>query len=283
MTRRRPDGTLGIAPGSTRASTGVPTLRAGVNESMTIQIHLLGAFAVSTSRGPVPAVLWHSTRARSLFTYLAYRAGTPMSRASLLAALWPDLDPEACLHTLYKAAYLLRQTLASALDGEGRDLLEFSDGYYRIHAEGLQVDVLQFKQALFEAAWCARLKDSAGVLSHYEAAVALYGGHLLEDDYCATWTIPERERLRSDYNAALRALAAQHQESNAERSAFYYRLLLATGAYVDEACRALIEMALAAGRRGEALRLYRQHRDRMAHELARRPSPELAVLVKAAG
>jgi DNA-binding SARP family transcriptional activator len=268
-----------IESSSMTRGAGFTMRQVTAKEEAVVQVRLLGAFAVSTSRGAVPDALWRGTRARSLFKYLAYRAGTPISRDSLLDTLWPDLEPEVSQNTLHKAVHLLRQTISIALGCDGKELLEFNDGCYVMRASSLQVDALQFKRSLFEAKWCERLNDASGALDHYEEVVALYRGDLLEDDYLVEWAIPERERLRGDYCAVLRKLAALHRESDAERSAFYLRRLLSTDPCAEDAYRMLIEMALQAGRRGEALRLYRQYKDHVWRELALPPSRELDALI----
>jgi len=252
---------------------------AGTHE-MATDVRLLGAFQVTTSRGPVPEAFWRSSRAKMLFKYLAYRAGTPVSRDQLMEVLWPDLDPETCQNSLHKAVHLLRQTMTIALGGDGKELLEFNNGCYALRADELRVDTLAFKRAIFDAKWCERLGDTACTRRHYEEAVRLYAGDLLEDDYLVEWAIPERERLRGDYSLALRHLATAYRtEGRLERSAGAYRLLLTADPCAEDAYLALIEMALVAGRRGEALRLYQQCKDALRRELALSPSAALVALM----
>jgi DNA-binding SARP family transcriptional activator len=247
---------------------------------MVIEVRLLGAFRVSTDRGSVHDALWRGARAKALFKYLAYRAGTAISRDALMDLLWPDLDPETCQNSLHKAVHMLRQTINIALGWNGKELLEFSGGSYALRADGLWVDALQFKRAIFAAKWCERLGDTPAMQRGYEEAVGLYDGELLEDDYLVEWAIPERERLRGDYGMALRKLATLYRESgDVERSAAYFRKLLTADPCAEDAYRALIEMALAMGRRGEALRLYRQCKETLERELSLLPSPELEELI----
>ncbi len=121
---------------------------------------------------------------------------------------------------------------------------------------------------------------SAGARQQYEEAVRLYRGDLLEDDYAVAWAMPERERLRNDYQLALRKLATMDQDKgDLARSALYYRKLLTTDPCAEDAYLALITMAVASGRRGEALRLYRQCKDVLHREMALTPSRALDDLV----
>ncbi len=248
---------------------------------MTIDVRLLGAFRMSTDRGVLPQGMWHNGRAKALFQYLAFRAGTPVSRDALLDLLWPDWpSEETCLNSLHKAVHTLRSTINTALGWDGKDLLEFNGGYYTLHAAYWQVDALQFKQSIFEARWSERLKDAAGARRHYEEAVRLYRGDLLEDDYLMSWIIPERIRLRDAYCAALRTLGALYRaEGNDEKSAGCYRRLLMADHCAEDAYRALIEFAVASDQRGEALRLHREYRDTLRREVLPLHSNELDSLV----
>jgi len=45
----------------------------------TLAVQVLGAFQVTIDGRPVPETLWRSAKATMLVTYLAYRAGTPLS------------------------------------------------------------------------------------------------------------------------------------------------------------------------------------------------------------
>ncbi|GAC1427741.1 MAG: hypothetical protein NVSMB65_00650 [Chloroflexota bacterium] len=243
-----------------------------------VRVNLLGPFQVVTPRGPVPDALWRNARARTLFKFLAYRAGTPITRDALLDTLWPGLDPETCQNTVHKAVHLLRQTIEIAFGCEGREVLEYTNGCYLLRSCDVRVDAVEFKRSLFDAKWCEHLGDREGACRKDDVAVGLYSGDLLEDDYLVDWAIPERERLRTDFIAALRRLAAAHA-ANPNRRAVYLRRLLASEPCAEDAYRGLIEIALASGRRGEALHLYRQCKDIRWREWALGTSAELDGLI----
>ncbi len=247
----------------------------------TLAVQVLGSFQVTVDSRPLPDTLWRSAKATLLVTYLAYRVGTPLDPDHVLATLWPDLDPQTEQNHLHKAVHLARQTFSAVLGLEGRDLIAFRQGRYALHADVLQVDAVQFKRAVFDARWAEKLGDAPATRRHLEEAARLYGGDLLEDDYVGDWIRPERERLRSDYSATLRSLAALSQgEGDSARTAQAYRRLLTVEPCAEDAYRALIKAALQAGHRGEAVRLYQEYQDRLRRELDLAPSPELEQLIR---
>jgi len=184
----------------------------------TLAVQVLGAFQVTIDGRPVPQTLWRSAKATMLVTYLAYRAGTPLSPDQVLTTLWPELDPRTEQNHLHKVVHLARQTFSAMLGLEGRDLIAFRQGRYALHADVLQVDAVQFKRAVFDARWATKLGDAPATQRHLEEAARLYRGDLLEDDDVSDWIRPERERLRHDYSDTLRSLAAIDQRGGTPRA-----------------------------------------------------------------
>ena len=249
----------------------------------TLAVQLLGSFRVTIDGRPVPETLWRSAKATMLVTYLAYRVGTPLSPDHVLTTLWPELDPRTEQNHLHKAVHLARQTFSAMLGVEGRDVIAFRQGRYALLADVLQVDAVQFKQAIFDARWATKLGDAPATQRHLEEAARLYSGDLLADDYVSDWIRPERERLRQDYSDTLRSLAAIYQrEGDTARTAQVYGRLLTVEPCAEDAYRALIAAALQAGRRGEAVRLYQEYQDRLRRELDLAPNPELEQLIRSA-
>jgi DNA-binding SARP family transcriptional activator len=246
-----------------------------------LQVQLLATFALRVAGKAIPSTLWSgSSRARSLCQYLAYRAGVPLDRDGLIERLWPDLEPDISQSTLHKAVHFLRQRLSYVTGLDGRELLDFRAGCYTFQAGHLQVDAAAFKRAIFEAKWCERLGDTDGRLHHLVRAIGLYRGDLLEDDYTGEWVIPERERLRHDLCAALTEAACLCRAAGArDLASTYYQRLVAVDPCAEDGYQALIEMALDAGRRGEAIRLYQRCKEALHRELSLAPGVRIRQLV----
>ncbi len=184
-----------------------------------MEVQLLGSFQVKIDGRPAPETPWRSTKATALFKYLAYRAGTPVECDRVMAAVWPDLDPDADQNHLHKAVHLLRQTLGAALGADAQGLIEYSRGRYALWVDETEVDAVQFRRAVFDARWAERLEDAAATRRLLERAAGLYNGDLLEDDKPVGWIMPERERLRHDYADTLRRLAAMSRTRSASSPA----------------------------------------------------------------
>lgn len=247
-----------------------------------IHIHLLGTFHVTTGRGLISDGFWHGGRARTLFKYLAYHAGTAVDKDNLIADLWPDGDADAAQNNLHKAVHLLRQTLTLALGVNGKEMLEFSQGSYTLNGADLRIDALEFKSAIFDGKWATRTGDLYEAAAHFQRAIGIYTGDLLEDDYATTWAITERIRLQNDYAYALTWLAERHRAIGRRADGVSFaRLLLSMFPTHEGMYRYLIEDALLDGRRGEAMRLYRSLQDACAHAELGDPSPSLTAMVDA--
>jgi len=265
------------SPAATRAEANETERRA----LPIAQVEMLGGFRLYVAGRRIPDTLWTgSTRAKSLFQYLAYRASTPMQAEGLIETLWPDLEPEACVNTLHKAVHFLRQRLNFVTGRDGHELLRYADGCYTLSPDDVEVDAVAFRRALFQARWSQRLGDPGGQRDYLSRAIDLYQGELLADDYLIEWSVPERARLRHDMCGALRERAALARAAGQpHQAALYYRQLVAVDPTGEHGYQALIELALADGRRGEALRLYQRCQQVLRRELDLEPGPQIRSLV----
>ena len=245
------------------------------------QVEMLGGFRLYVAGRQIPDTLWAgSTRAKSLFQYLAYRGGAPVRAEGLIETLWPELEPEADMNTLHKAVHFVRQRLNFVTGRDGHELLRYADGCYTLSPDDVEVDAVAFRRALFQARWSQRLGDPAGQRDYLSRAIDLYQGELLADDYLIEWSIPERARLRHDMCGALRERGALARAAGQQdQAALYYHQLLAVEPTGEDGYQALIELALADGRRGEALRLYQRCQHVLRRELDLEPGPRLRSLV----
>lgn len=145
-------------------------------------------------------------RVRKLLHMLALQAGNPIHRDVLIAALWPEADPEAGARNLHVAVSSLRQLLHDA-PSRGVDLLREGDGYHLRLPPGARVDVADFSAALLRGRACKALGDAAGAVRALSGALQSYAGDLLAEDGPAEWLLADRERFRSEAVEAARLLA----------------------------------------------------------------------------
>ena len=224
---------------------------------MRVSIHLLGRFAVSVDGRPIPAADWRRDRAAALIKLLALRPAHRIHREQAMEIFWPDADPEAAGANLRKAIHFARRTLGvHELIEVGNDIVSLAP-----HAE-LEVDAESF-----EAAAKAALRG--GDKSAYERAADFYGGRLLPDDLFVEWLDTPRAQLQQRYSDLLRA------------GGLWQRLIALDPADEQAQC-ALMQVALDAGNRVEAIRQFNQLRENLHAELGVGPSAATIALYEKA-
>ena len=214
---------------------------------MKLSIRLLGQFSVSVDADAVPPGAWKRDRAAAVIKLLALSPRHRIHREQAMDTFWPDLDAESAGANLRKAIHFARKALgAHDAIGVVKDILAFADG-----AE-VDTDVAAFTAAADHA---LRSGDPA----ECERAAALYTGPLLPDDRFLDWLDAPRQRLQETYAAVLRA-------------GQLWEKLIALDPTNEEAQCALMQAALDAGNRAQAIRQFDRLRERLHAELGVGPS-----------
>jgi DNA-binding SARP family transcriptional activator len=239
--------------GFTRAFAGLPPAGGVVEECSdldhagrvdAVKLRLLGGFEVLVDGVSVPETAWSYGRAKDLVKLLALAPAHRLSRDQVVESMWPQLDPDAGVSNLHKAAHHARRALgdpAGVVLREGQVLL----------APGARVetDVELFEQT---------------------PDPDRYGGELLPEDRYAEWAEERRERLRATYLEALRTAGLWDQLAGVDASD-------------EEAQRAVMRGRLAAGDRAGALRAFERLRSAL-DELGLTPEVEtLSLRARIAG
>jgi DNA-binding SARP family transcriptional activator len=215
-----------------------------------VDVRLLGGFAVTIDGRTVPDGAWSQRRAVELVQLLALAPGHRLLRDEVLEALWPDLDPAAGAANLHKAAHHARRAL-------GRD-----DGVVlRAGAvalfPGLSVatDLERFER---EAAAALAAGDPVACARLAEACP---GGDLLPTARYESWAEPARTRAERLWLALLRAGRCWERLAEADPTD-------------EEAQQRLMVEGLAAGRPQAVLGRYRRLRAALRDELGVEPAEE---------
>ncbi|TPI42864.1 hypothetical protein FJW07_02705 [Mesorhizobium sp. B3-1-9] len=224
---------------------------------MRVSIHLLGRFAVSVDDRVVPAAEWRRDRAAALVKLLALRPGHRAHREQIMETFWPDADPDAAGASLRKAVHFARRALGS------RDLIDVSNDIVALAPDvELAIDTESFETA----AKGALRGDDSKAFAH---AAELYGGRLLPDDLFVEWLDAPRAQLQQRYSDLLRA-------------GNLWQRLIALDPADEQAQCALMQAALDAGNRVEAIRQFNQLRDNLHAELGVGPSAATIALYEKA-
>jgi DNA-binding SARP family transcriptional activator len=220
-----------------------------------VEIGLLGGFSVTIDGSALPADSWRRRHAAALVKVLALAPRARLHRDRVVDAIWPELDTNAALPRLHKAAHFARQVMLS------RDAVVLKDELVALFpSTTVDIDV-----AVFEAAADAALKGNATSADACAAAAALYRGELLPDDLNAQWSEEPRRRLRARFEQLLRA-ARRWQD------------LLDVDPADEQAHVELLREAVLAGDRAGALRRYDEMTRVFATELGVAPGPEATAL-----
>jgi DNA-binding SARP family transcriptional activator len=229
-----------------------------------VSIRLLGGFGVQLGARRVADSDWRLQKARALVKLLALAPRHRLAREEVTERLWPDVDPQAALNSLYYALHVARQALDGSLcDTQGQSsLLQLVDGVLAFApSTSISVDVETFQMA----ASAARHSNDSFACA---AALDLYAGELLPEDRYQDWAARPREKLRAMQLQLLEELAHIHQTRGEYVAAVgaLSRLVAEEPAH-EEARVSLMRLHVAAGQRQQALREYAQLRTALHEEL----------------
>lgn len=230
---------------------------------MSLRIHLFGPLRAFVGESPLR--LPPRSKVGALLAYLLLQRERPIPRMMAAFALWPDEPEEAARANLRRHLHLLRNALPPApqpwLQQVGETVQWNPQADYWL-------DVAAFEQYSRSEA-------------HWEEAVALYTGDLLENLY-EDWAFFERERLRGLYLNILTRLTWKFQSRGDYPEAIRYGAqLLAADPLREDGVRLLMALRYRAGDRSGALKEYEQCRERLRRELGVEPMPETVALYEA--
>ena len=246
-----------------------------------LKVFLAARVAVDTDGVVIDEERFQGRQGRLLFAYLVAEQGRAVPRDELAEALWGRAPPASWDKSLTVIASKLRNLLADhGIDGA--NALTGAFGCYRLALpEGTWVDVIVAATAAQEAEEAL----AAGDLDQAKAAAAL-AASLVRQPFLpgeeGTWVEEKRRGLADVRGRALSALADAHLRSgDAQEAAKWAEQTIALEPFRETGYRRLMEAHVAAGNRGEALRVYEQCRRLLAEELGAYPSPETESIYRA--
>ncbi|MDR7276378.1 AfsR/SARP family transcriptional regulator [Catenuloplanes atrovinosus] len=213
---------------------------------------------------------------RTLLAVLLAAAGEPVGVPTILDVLWGDAPPAAAAATVQQYVSRLRKIIEP--DRPARDqggLLRRTAGGYQLAADTGQVDLLRWR-ALIRDARELYGADKAAAGAMFREAFALWTGPAAanlppEAREHPVFTGLDREHVTTLVEAADDALSCGYGPALVpalDRAAVWHPF--------DEGVHARLLRALAAaGRRADAMRRYREVRDRLVDELGIEPGPLL--------
>jgi predicted ATPase/DNA-binding SARP family transcriptional activator len=228
-----------------------------------LQIQLLGDLQIAYDGTQVKGV--NTARLQSLLAYLLIHRQASQSRQQLAFLFWPDTVEAKARANLRFFLHRLRRALP---DADRFIQIDETSVVWRADAP-FTLDVAVFEDALEKA----KQEMGEAAVRALESAVSLYRGDLLPTCY-DDWILPERERLRQLYLAALARLI-QEMESQGEYRAAISRAqqLLRYDPLHEETYRQLMRLHAKNGDHVGALRAFHTCAAVLERELAVEPSP----------
>ena len=238
-----------------------------------LRVRALGAFQVWRDDTALPASVWRSRPAATLFKILLTAAGHRVPREQVLESLWPDTSPTQSTRYLYATIHRLRRVLDPPMA---------TQSYVMLTAEAIALRPTSRDPApsdWLDANTFARAAHAALGGQEVDACVAavnMYGGPYLPDDLYDDWASARRRELNELYLALLlhqAGLSADRGE--AAQAAHALRLVLAADRCNEQATGKLMMILAAAGARAEASQAYHALETNLREELGLSPSPEI--------
>lgn len=236
-------------------------------DTPSLQVQLLGGFRIAAEGRALGASDLRLRAAQQMIKLLALAPGLQLHREQVLAALWPDQEPQAAANGLNQALFVARRALAP--DASRRSQwLTLREQIVRLGDPALVwVDAAAFSA---QAERASQRRDLTAGL----AALALYTGDLLPEDPYDSWIDARRAALRQRYRALLLDLAAWSEgEAPAAQVRAALQQALAGDPTDEELHRAAMRLAARAGDRPAALRQYAQLAQALRHDLQLEPDP----------
>lgn len=220
-------------------------------------LRLLGGAILTDAAGAAAGI----ASRRLPLALLATAPSRTLSRAKLVALLWPESPERTARNRLSTTVHRVRRALGEGvLVSVGEDL--------RLDAAAIACDVCAFEEAL--------------ATGDHRGAVELYGGPFLDGFHLngsfefEEWLGRERQRLRHGYEAALEDLAGEAERAGDVGGAVHWwRLRAAEDPYDTRVAHRLVGALAAAGNRAEALRVAESHTGLLEEELGAVPDLDL--------
>ncbi|OLC53979.1 MAG: hypothetical protein AUH92_04890 [Acidobacteria bacterium 13_1_40CM_4_69_4] len=244
-------------------------------EAADLTVSLLGPIEVyRDARRKIPAQAWKIRRALQVFCYLAAARDHRATRDRLADALWGDARPSVIERNFHPTISFLRRALNYG-HNVPKNFIQCEGGAYLLNpAYRYDIDAEAFEERVRAARHKATRGDRSGALADYEAAMALYGGPLMEEEY-DEWIEPLRSHYEDLYDTALVETADLHMNNGgAAAAAACFRTLVERNPIDGQASGHLMRALGALGDRGGIEKEFSRLCQELSEELSSPPLPE---------
>ncbi len=244
----------------------------------TVRVFTLGPFRAFLGMDLVMDEELGDPRGKQLLKYLCTEWDEPVPRAQVLYLLWPDLDEQDAEKRLSGLLRSLRTLLRDDLPNHAYVQEDGCSLRLDTNAD-LWVDAREFEAQARTAQEAQEAGDTDVALGLFLSALALYKEDYLRENLYEDWPSDRRERLRELWISSMfRVAAICGDRCEYADSVRLMKKVLEIDPYRENAYQALMLYLSRAGRRGEAIQLYRYAERLFAQHLAAQPAPSTRML-----
>ncbi|MGI8967486.1 MAG: response regulator [Chloroflexota bacterium] len=239
-----------------------------------LRIFMLGPFRVFLGDTLLLDDEKGNSHLRLMLKYLVTECRQPAPRSQLLYLLWPDLDENS-------ANLQLNDVLAefARATGPRRYICEDGAGITLNETADIWVDAREFESQVRTAQDAQEAGDADISLGLFLSGLALYKADYLHDNLYEDWPSERRERLRELWISSMfRVAAICAERCEYADSVRLMKKILEIDPYRENAYQALMLYLSRAGRRSEAIQLFRYAERLFAQHLAAQPAPSTRML-----
>ena len=264
---------------SRRAGTGKPAENApgGLEGTPLVSVFTLGRFSLLLNGKQAEFGRKAPRRPLELLKAIIALGGRDISTASLMSALWPDVDGDTAQRSFDTTLHRLRKVL-----GDDR-VLALRDGKVSLDSRYCWVDVWSFERLLGQAHRLLSSDVTGKQVYHMEQLsgnlFSLYQNHFLTNENVTSWSVSMHERLRSKYiHHLLEVGRYMEQHGYWDQAMHCYRKGTDVDDLVEVFYQRLMYCCLQTQRFSEGLAAYRRCRQVLSITLGLRPEPETESL-----
>jgi two-component system KDP operon response regulator KdpE len=217
-------------------------------------------------------------RTRLIVKYLVTNANQSVDHEDLLYLVWPDLQRDEAAEQLRQRMAQLR-TLFRADLPEHEYIVEAGGAVHFDTSQDCWCDADEFESQVRLAQQAQEAGEMDAALGTFLAALSLYNEDYLRENIYDDWPSDRREKLREFWMSALfRSGAITADRCEFSDSIRFMKRVLDADPYRENAYQALMLYLTRAGRRSEAIQLYRYAERLFAQHLAAQPAPSTRML-----
>jgi len=244
-----------------------------------VSIYTLGRFSLLLNGKPAEFGRKAPQRPLELLKAIIASGGREVSSASLMTALWPDVDGDTAQRSFDTTLHRLRKIL-----GDSR-VLVMKEGKLSLDGRYCWVDVWSFERLLGQSQRLL-MQDVTGkqVFSVDRLTgnlISLYQDHFLANEDLTSWSVSMSERLRSKFIHHLLEVGRYMEKHNCWEQAMHcYRKGIDVDDLVEVFHQRLMACYLETHRLSEGLSVYRRCCQLLSITLGLQPEPETELLYR---